>query len=152
MHEITSLADVLPEELKKLIIAYNESLDKKAIHPLIFDVTERETFTDYIMVCHGSSDRHVQAVFEGIEVKMKANGILPIGFEGESLNHWTLMDYGGLVIHIFYEPLREFYDIEGLWSDCPRVDIDALEVLKSEQTSDSSDEDSSLQDAGDDAS
>jgi len=122
--------ELLPEEVEKVTLAINAAVDQKAENPLIFDVTDRETFTDYIFVCHGTSDRHVQAISENIELTLKKHKIRPIGIEGENLCHWVLMDFGGLIVHIFYEPLREFYDIEGLCADCPSLDIEAISQMK----------------------
>lgn len=130
----TVIPNLLPEETKKVVLAVKSALDQKALNPVLFDVTERETFTDYIMVCHGTSDRHVQAIYESIEVTLKKQKIRAIGIEGESLCHWVLMDFGGLVVHVFYEPLREFYDIEGLCADCPSFDIEAISNIQIDDT------------------
>lgn len=118
---------ILPEEVEKVTAAFAAVLDKKAVYPVIYDVTGSETFTDYILICHGTSDRHVQAIYEGIEKALRDRRMRPIGVEGESLCHWVLMDYGGLIVHIFYEPLRDFYDIEGLWASSPRLDLAEME-------------------------
>ncbi len=55
---------------------------------------------------------------------MKKNGVLPLGVEGEKNGQWVLMDYADVIVHIFYEPVREFYDIERLWSEAPKMEID----------------------------
>lgn len=114
--------EILPEEYEKVTTALGVVADKKAIEPLLFDVTARQTFTDYILICHGSSDRHVQAIYETVEESLKKKGIRPIGIEGENLCQWVLMDYGGLIVNVFYEPLRGFYDLEGLWTGCPVIE------------------------------
>jgi ribosome-associated protein len=54
---------------------------------------------------------------------MRDQGFRPDGIEGEQEGHWVLMDYGDVVIHLFYQPIREFYDLEGLWIDAPRMDL-----------------------------
>jgi ribosome-associated protein len=124
---LIAVSQILPEEVEKVTAAFKAALDKKVVLPVIFDVTGSETFTDYIMVCHGTSDRHVQAIYEGIEAALRARGMRPIGIEGENLCHWVLMDFGGLIVHIFYEPLRDFYDIEGLWVASPKLDLEEME-------------------------
>jgi ribosome-associated protein len=67
---------------------------------------------------------------------MKEKGFRPFGVEGEGEGHWVLMDYGEVVIHIFYHPLREFYDLEGLWIEAPRVGLTASEKTKKFSNSD----------------
>ncbi|MCK9229390.1 MAG: ribosome silencing factor [Syntrophales bacterium] len=86
-------------------------------------MSELSSFADYFIVCSGNSDRQVQAIAEAIRDGLKKNNILPLGIEGERAGQWILMDYGDLVVHIFYEPLREFYNLEGLWSDAPSMEV-----------------------------
>mgnify|MGYP001003515928 CR=1 FL=1 len=68
----------------------------------------------------------VDAIAEGVNKALKTRGITPIGIEGRDKSVWVLLDFGGLVLHVFHEPLRDFYDLEGLWADCPTLDIPAL--------------------------
>jgi len=81
------------------------------------------SFADYFIICSGTSDRQVQAIASSIQENLKEFGIIPLGVEGERLGKWVLMDYNDVIIHIFYEPIRLFYDIERLWSDAPRMEI-----------------------------
>jgi ribosome-associated protein len=105
--------------------AIEAALEKKALEPVLIDVTEKGTYTDYILVVSGRSDRHVQAVADGVLEAMKQQtGALPLGVEGKRDGHWTLIDFGDLIVHVFYHPMREFYDLEGLWVDAPRVKVD----------------------------
>ncbi len=120
---------ILPEERTKLLTALLAADRKKAQRIAVYDITERQTFTDYLIVCHGSSDRQVQAIYEGIDAALRPLKIRPIGVEGQSLAYWILMDYGGVVVHIFYEPYRDFYDIDGLWASSPALDVPALIAL-----------------------
>jgi ribosome-associated protein len=104
--------------------AMEAALEKKALEPVLIDVTEQGTYTDYILVLSGRSDRHVQAVADGVIDAMKQQeGKLPIGVEGKRDGHWVLIDFGDLIVHVFYHPMREFYDLEGLWVDAPRVQV-----------------------------
>jgi len=91
---------------------------------MLLKVKELSAFTDYFLICSGASDRQVQAIATSIREKMKKDGMLPLGVEGESHGQWILMDYDDVVVHIFYEPVREFYDIERLWSEAPRMEVD----------------------------
>jgi ribosome-associated protein len=102
--------------------AIEAALEKKGLEPVLIDVTEQGTYTDYILVVSGRSDRHVQAVADGVLQAMRP--AQPIGVEGKRDGHWTLIDFGDLIVHVFYHPMREFYDLEGLWVDAPRVHVD----------------------------
>ena len=102
----------------------NAALEKKAKNLILLNVKENSAFTDYFLICSGASDRQAQAIASSIREKMKKDGILPLGVEGESHGQWILMDYDDVVVHIFYEPVREFYDIERLWSEAPRMEVD----------------------------
>jgi ribosome-associated protein len=101
----------------------NAALDKKARKMVILSVKDISSFADYFIICSGTSDRQVQAISASVQEHMKKAGFLPIGVEGENHARWVLMDYGDVIVHIFYEPVREFYDIERLWSEAPRMEI-----------------------------
>ncbi len=105
--------------------ALKGALEKKALEPVLIDLSGEQSYTDYILVLSGRSDRQVQAVSEGVEAALREAGRRPIGVEGKRDGNWTLLDYGEVIVHVFYHPLRDFYDLEGLWVDAPRV---ALEV------------------------
>lgn len=109
---------------EKVLLCVNAALEKKAHNLVILNVKEISAFTDYFLICSGASDRQVQAIAQAIREKMKQSGLLPLGVEGENHGQWVLMDYGDVVVHIFYEPVREFYDIERLWSDAPRMEVE----------------------------
>jgi ribosome-associated protein len=105
--------------------AMEAALDKKALEPVLLDVSEQSTYTDFILVLSGRSDRHVQAVADAVqEVVKRTLGKLPLGVEGQRDGQWALLDFGDLVVHVFYHPVRDFYDLEGMWIDAPRVPID----------------------------
>mgnify|MGYP001105992060 CR=1 FL=1 len=95
----------------------------KASDIVVLDVSGLASFADYFILCSGRSHRQVTAIAEFVERKLKADGIRTQGIEGLREGHWVLMDYGDVVIHIFYEPIRIFYDLEGLWSDATRIDV-----------------------------
>lgn len=104
-----------------VLVCANAALDKKAQNLSILKVKDVSSFTDYFIVCSGTSDRQVKGIAASIEETLKKSGIKPLGIEGEKTGNWILMDFGDVIIHIFYEPSREFYDIEGLWSDVPSM-------------------------------
>jgi len=88
---------------------------------VILDVKKVSSFTDYFVICSGTSDRQVQAMATHVEEKLGKQALHPIGVEGKTQGRWVLLDYGDVVIHIFQQPVREFYDLERLWADAPRV-------------------------------
>jgi ribosome-associated protein len=99
------------------------ALEKKAIQPVLIDVTGRSSYADFIAVLSGRSDRQVEAIAEGVCEAMAAAGRKPLGREGARNGRWVLIDFGDIVLHVFYHPLREIFDIESLWVDAPRVKL-----------------------------
>jgi ribosome-associated protein len=79
------------------------------------------SFADYFLICSGTSRRHVLALSEHLEEALGKAGVKPLGVEGLQEGLWVLMDFNDLVIHIFSQPLREFYNLEGLWGEAPRL-------------------------------
>ena len=108
---------------KRVLLCVNASLQRKAKDLIILNVKEFSSIADYFIICSGTSDRQVQAIAASIHENLKEYGILPLGIEGERIGKWVLMDYEDVIIHIFYEPIREFYDIERLWSDVPLMEV-----------------------------
>ncbi len=84
------------------------------------DVTD---VTDFFVICSADSDRGVKTIAENIEKKLKELGDKITGIEGYTEGRWILIDTTDVVIHIFYDPIRRFYDLEGLWIDAPRVKL-----------------------------
>jgi ribosome-associated protein len=100
----------------------NAVLDTKALDVVVLDLHGLTSFADTFVICSGRSHRQVSAIAELVEQNLKAGGIKPLGIEGIREGHWVLMDYGDVVIHVFLEPIRIFYDLEGLWSDARRIE------------------------------
>ncbi len=100
------------------------ALDKKAIEPILLDVRELCGYTDYLFIVSGRSDRQVDAITDGVKERLGKQGIRPLGVEGVGSGQWALLDYGDVVVHVFHHPVRERYDLEGLWIDAKRVDLD----------------------------
>jgi ribosome-associated protein len=100
------------------------ALDKKGLEPVLLDVRQLCSFCNYQLVLSGRSDRQVDAIADGIELGLKAEGLRPIGAEGARTGQWSLLDYGDFVVHVFLHAAREHYDLEGLWNDAPRIPIE----------------------------
>ena len=90
--------------------------DMKAKDMVTIDVRGRSTVTDYMIVASGTSKRHVASVAQEVLDKLKAQGILPIGVEGQDVGEWVLVDVGSVIVHVMMPDARDFYDIERLWS------------------------------------
>ncbi len=87
------------------------------------EVREFTSIADYFIICSGRSDRQVQSIAQGLEENSAQVDIKPFAVEGASRGHWVLMDFSDVIVHIFYEPVRKFYDLEGLWGHAPRVEL-----------------------------
>lgn len=99
------------------------ALEKKALNPVVLNVEGMATYTDFFLICSGSSTRQVQAIADAIEKRAREAKVHPLTVEGQTSGKWILMDYGSVVVHLFYEPVRDFYDLEGLWADAKRMPI-----------------------------
>lgn len=113
-------------------ICARTALDSKAEDLLILDVHEQSSFTDYFVIMSGRSSRHVQGLAEGIESELRSKRVSSTHSEGLREGMWVLLDFGDIVVHIFYKDQRGFYDLEGLWHDAPRVDLKELGIEEQE--------------------
>jgi len=101
-------------------------LGKKALNVAVLDVAELTSFADIFIICSARLNRQVGAIADYIKSDLKKHKIKPLSVEGAKDGHWVLLDYGHVIIHVFYEPMREFYDLEGLWVDAKRIETPAL--------------------------
>jgi ribosome-associated protein len=109
--------------LKKALCAAQAAIDKKALGPVLIDLHEAQSYTDYLLVASAPGPRAVRAIAEHVQEVMAEHGYRALGIEGVGEGRWALLDYGELVFHVFDQPLREFYDLEGMWFDAPRVEL-----------------------------
>jgi ribosome-associated protein len=109
---------------EKAILCARTALGFKALNLLVLEVSRFSSFADYFIICGGKSARQVQGIADNLESELKHSGLKPIGTEGKREGHWVLLDYGDVIIHVFYDPVRYFYDLESLWSDAPRVELE----------------------------
>jgi len=103
------------------------ALDHKAEDLVVLDVRELTSFTDYFIIMSGRSTRHVQGLADVIEKELRSKRISSKYCEGLQEGLWVLLDFNDLIIHIFYRDTRKFYDLDGLWHDAPRVEIEPAE-------------------------
>lgn len=111
----------LPENLVR---ALDVAIDKSAKAPVILQVTEITGYTDWVLIVSGRSDRHVSAVTESIDAELRKHGCKAQGSDGMSDHSWDLLDYDDFMVHVFYHPVRMHYDLESMWSDAARVELD----------------------------
>ena len=115
--------------LAELDVYVKSALGKKARNLVLLDVHHLTSLADAFLICHGTSNRQVSAIAEHIQRDLKKQGIKALSVDGLKEGHWVLMDYGNVVIHVFYESTRSFYNLEGLWSDARRIQTESLKQV-----------------------
>ena len=105
-------------------------MGRKATNVVALDVAELTSYADVFIICSGSSNRQVSAIADFIQTDLKKHKIKPLSVEGTQDGHWVLLDYGHVIIHVFYEPVRQLYDLEGLWIDAQRITTPTLSKQK----------------------
>jgi nicotinate-nucleotide adenylyltransferase len=108
----------LPPEMKTSVKA---SLAKKGEELVILDLRGIASFTDFFIILHGNSSRQNKAIYESIEKELKENNVKPLSVEGRERADWILMDFGSFIVHIFSREAREYYSLEKLWGDAPKL-------------------------------
>jgi len=109
------------ESLDKAKLCVKIISERKAVDPVLLEVGKLTSIADYFLIASGRSTRQVQAMTRHLVKRMREEGFRAYGVEGEQEGHWVLLDYGDIVIHLFYHPVREFYDLESLWIEAPRL-------------------------------
>jgi ribosome-associated protein len=104
----------------------NAVLGKKAVDVVVLDVRKLTSIADVFIICSGRSNRQVTAIAEFVEVELKKHGKRPLSTEGGKEGHWVVIDYGHIIIHVFYDSVRKFYDLDGLWTDAKRIKTESL--------------------------
>ncbi len=120
------------EGLAKAFLCTQVASGKKAENIRILDLRESSGFTDFFLVCSARSDRQAKAIADALTIELKEQGVAPISIEGYSDGRWIVVDYGDLVVHVFLDALRDFYDLEHLWKDSRRVAIPSELYLHTE--------------------
>lgn len=109
--------------LTKALQCAQAALDKKAVDLVVLDVAALTSIADYLVICSGRSDRQVQAIAQAIDEELRRSGHRPAAIEGMSRGQWVLIDCTDVIVHVFYKPVREFYDLERMWEHAPRVPL-----------------------------
>lgn len=104
-------------------LALQIAIEQRALDPAAIDLREITDIADYFVICSGTSERHISGIADRIINALAAEGEKPITVSGLERAEWVLIDYGDVVIHIFYEPTRQFYKLDDLWKDGPTLDL-----------------------------
>lgn len=112
-----------PQVLDRVWRAARVAHLKRGSSITVLDVSRLSGFTDYFLLVTATSDRRVRTIAEAVRAAMKEEGLLPLGMEGLAEGKWALVDFGSFVVHVFFEDLRSRFDLEGLWSQAPRLPV-----------------------------
>lgn len=120
--ERAPLADLESREL--VVRIANLAWEKKATGVRALRVLELVHYTDWLVIMSARSDRHARAIREHIEDELRSSGVKPLAVEGTETCQWVVLDYGDVVVHVFYEPVRAYYELERLWSEAPELELE----------------------------
>ena len=113
-----------PDRLATLCAEY--AANKKAENIVAIDLRGISSFTDFFVICSGTSEPHLKAIAGEIQERLREDhGIRPTGVDGYPMSQWVIVDYGDVLVHIFHQEKRAFYGLEDLWSDAPRLQLAA---------------------------
>ena len=113
-----------PAAERKVRRAARAALDRKALDPVVLDVRQLSSVTDYYLLCSGRSTTHLRSIADGIREEMKGDDVRLLHGEGTPESGWLLLDYGDVLVHVFLEDTRVYYALERLWGDAPSVPLE----------------------------
>lgn len=120
------------EELLQIVVKAID--DKKGSEIVVLDISQVASFTDYFILCTGTSATQMRTVADEIRERLREHGSRPTHVEGYNVAEWILLDYGSWIVHIFSAKARPFYDLERLWRDGRRLDVESLLKEKPSKT------------------
>jgi ribosome-associated protein len=121
-------SQALPSSRDVAIAAARAAADKQATDILVLDVSKIIVITDHFVICTASTQRQIRTVIDAVEEALRDMGVKPLRREGEPEAGWWLLDYVDVVVHVFGEEEREYYELERLWSDAPTVAWEASDA------------------------
>ena len=124
-------APAAPDSRQTAVAAARAASEKQGQRIVVLDVRDLIVITDYFVIASGSSDRQVRTIQEEVERTLRGLGVRPVRREGEQDGSWVLLDFVDVVVHVFGEEEREYYDLERLWRDAPVVEWDRAEAAAS---------------------
>lgn len=104
--------------------AAKAALAKKAKETIILELKGITTIADYFVICSGENTTQVKAIAENVRIELRKDAIRPLSVEGLNHAHWVLMDYGDILVHVFLDETRAYYELEKLWLDAPLIKIE----------------------------
>lgn len=110
--------------------------ERKAVSVVALDVSELTSYTDAIIIIEATSARQVTTMAEHVIKRLKESKTLVLGSEGVKEGEWALLDYGDVIIHIFESATKNMYDLEGFWSDAPKIDLSEFDQAPAEESDD----------------
>jgi len=123
-HTPTPIVVSSPDTPTRVREAVAAAEDRKAVDLRVLHLEKVSDFTDFFLICSGTSERQVQAIADAVQERMREEQVRPLHIEGYNRGQWVLLDYGDFVVHIFQEEPRRFYSLERLWGDAPDVTRD----------------------------
>ncbi|HWL53097.1 MAG TPA: ribosome silencing factor [Chthoniobacteraceae bacterium] len=98
--------------------------EKHGVDLVVLDLREVFTFTDFFVICTATSEPHLRALSDDLEKQLREHhGVRPISVDGNASSQWIVIDFSGVVVHLFHESKRSFYGLEDLWNDAPRLEL-----------------------------
>jgi ribosome-associated protein len=119
---------------ERALAAAQAAAAKKGVDIVILDVSELIGITDYFVIVSGNTERQVRTIVEEVEKRLRDEGVKPYRREGEREQRWVLIDYLDIVVHVFHQEDRDFYNLERLWSDAPVIPFEDDEPLAGERS------------------
>src|SRR5918995_2444555 len=114
-------AEQRPELDERIVTVLQAAGDKKALDPVVLDLREIASFTDFFVLTSGANERQVQAIADEVLERLKKQGHPAARVEGRKTAEWILLDYGDFIVHVFADKARKFYDLERLWRESKRI-------------------------------
>jgi len=125
---MTDIREKRIEAAKKIAeICASKCLEKKGENVVILDLEDRSSVADFFVVCSGFSDRQVSAIADHVAEELRIQGHKPVSQEGMVDGRWALIDFGPVIVHVFQDALRDFYSLENLWADAPKIRLKGTE-------------------------
>jgi ribosome-associated protein len=124
-HAVRDTAECDEKLDERVCAALHAAGEKKGIEPVVLDLRDIASFTDYFVIVSGANERQVQAISDEVYEQLKKAGSPAARVEGYKTAEWILLDYGDFVVHVFEQKARKFYDLERLWRESKRVELPA---------------------------
>ena len=124
LSDVSTIPPAGSDELdERILTALQAASDKKALDPVVLDLRQIASFTDYFVITSGANERQVQAISDEVSERLKKSGVAAARVEGYKSAEWILLDYGDFIVHVFADKARKFYDLERLWRESKRVEL-----------------------------